>query len=158
MGEHPEDDFADYFRVHYPRLLAFVKRRVDDHETAQDICSESFLLAWKILGCECTDSASWLYVTARNLIGTEYRRRAQKDRLILEIGRIPRSSLDPCEPTDLEIAMEWLHPDDRAAIVLTYWLGLSAAEAAILCGCSEGAMWKRLSRARAQLRSLLSEA
>lgn len=157
MGEHPENDFADYFRTHYPRLLAFVKRRVDDHETAQDICSESFLLAWKILGCECTDSASWLYVTARNLIGTEYRRRAQKERLILAIGRISRSSLDSCEPTDLEIAMEALHIDDRAAVVLTYWLGLSAAEAAILCGCSEAAMWKRLSRARSQLRSLLSE-
>lgn len=47
---------------------------------------------------------------------------------------------------------------DREALLLTYWERLSAAEVAVVMGCSEQAAWKRISRARTAMRTELIRA
>lgn len=46
---------------------------------------------------------------------------------------------------------------DREVIMLTYWDGLSAAEAAVVLGTTTGAVWVTLTRARAKLRAVIAD-
>lgn len=56
---------------------------------------------------------------------------------------------------DLDRALGMLGPKDREALQLTYWEGLSAMQVAEVLQCTEQAAWKRISRARTQLRQFL---
>lgn len=154
--DNSKDEYEDFFAQHYPRLLAFIRRRVNDSHTAEDICTECFLLAWKSLGSECSRSPGWLYAAAKNLIGTEYRRQLRERGLLHKLADLEHRSNPDSEEAQIAIAVTCLEPDDRAALSLTYWLGLTASEAAKVSGCSEQAMWKRISRARSQLQRILS--
>ncbi|MDQ0613554.1 RNA polymerase sigma factor (sigma-70 family) [Microbacterium sp. W4I4] len=100
--------------------------------------------------------AAWLLQTARNLIGDAYRKRDRE--------RVGLRDLASSTPTDssfahaeLRIALSTLAPADREVLELFYWDGLSADEIAVVVGCRTSAAWKRLSRARAALRSLLTD-
>ncbi len=53
--------------------------------------------------------------------------------------------------------MTRLRPADALVLQLTYWHGLSAGEAAQFLECSTGALWVRLTRARAALRRELRD-
>ena len=58
---------------------------------------------------------------------------------------------------DLNRAFDTLSPDERLTITLFYYEGYKTAEIAALCDVSEGTVRSRLSRARAALKSFLSE-
>lgn len=153
---HDRDEYNEFFARHYPRLLSFIRRRVNDTHIAEDICSECFLLAWKALDRECAHSPGWLYAAAKNLIGTEYRRQLREHGLMLKLADIEHFSAPDSETAEIAIALTCLESNERAALTLTYWCGMTASEAAELAGCSERAMWKRISRARSELLGILS--
>ena len=58
---------------------------------------------------------------------------------------------------DLNRAFDTLSPDERLTVTLFYYEGYKTAEIAALCGISEGTVRSRLSRARAALKSRLTE-
>jgi hypothetical protein len=44
----PRDDaFVDLFRAQYPRILAYLLRRLGEPETARDLAADVFRLAWE---------------------------------------------------------------------------------------------------------------
>jgi len=70
--------FAAFYRAHADRLLAFVVRRVLDHEVALDLTAESFAVAYlkrgRFRGTTQAEAEAWLYKIANTQI-TRYRRR-----------------------------------------------------------------------------------
>ena len=99
------------------------------------------------------DEAKWLmHVTVngcRDRLRSAYRRSN-----VPLMEELP--SPGPEEQLELEELLS-LSPRDRALIHLYYYEGYSTAEIAALTGQREGTVRSRLSRARAQLRTLLCE-
>ena len=154
------DDFRELYTDTYRMLLRYVLLRISDSSLAEDLVAETFTCAFEKYRNGATITSGWLIQTARNLIGNEYQRRVwERGRLQRivneEIARVQSQS----ESLDHDVlaAMERLSPRDALVLQLTYWDGLSAVEVGKFLGCSTGAVWVRLSRARAAIKRQLIE-
>lgn len=149
--------FSRLWELYAHRVLAYASRHVDA-ASAQDVVSETFLVAWRRLEDVPGDPLPWLLVVARNTISNR-RRSAYRARVVeLEMARLARVAR-PAGGADVPAlardgvlrALAALTPTEREAVLLTAWDGLDAAAGAQIAGCSVDAFAKRLSRARARL-------
>jgi RNA polymerase sigma-70 factor (ECF subfamily) len=147
-------------RVRFERLFAdnaaavraYARRRVGD-TAADDAVSEVFVVAWRRLDDIPDNERAWLYGCARNVIAHQ-RRRAARDAALVE--RLAQSStVGPANDEALAVAFSELAERDREVLMLTAWEGLEPAEAAVVLGCSRGALRVRLHRARRRLAQAL---
>lgn len=158
--EEPVEDFEAFFRARYRTILRFILQRVDDRELAEDLSAEAFTRAWKKHQEGVSITMRWMIATARNLVGNEYQRRAserERIRRVLIEEVLDAGDDGGYDAVEVRFAVTKLPPLDALAIQLTYWDGLPASDAAEVMGCSKGAIWVRLTRARATLRALLTE-
>lgn len=144
--------FTTLYTRDHPRVSAFVHRRVGDRATAEELTAEVFRIAWeRALGGEDV-GAGWLFVTARHLVSNHHRAAARLTelhrRITEERGGPPTSG----EESVVLDVLELLPERHRDVLLLRYWDGLSAAEAAEVLGCSASAVWVRLHRARKAFR------
>lgn len=140
--------------------MRFILQRVDDRELAEDLVAEAFARAWKKHQDGIPITMRWMIATARNLVGNEYQRRTsdrERMRRVLIEEVLDAGDEGGYDAVEVRIAVTKLRPLDALAIQLTYWDGLPAADVAEVMECSRGALWVRLTRARATLRSLLND-
>ncbi len=161
-GSPPPGDrerFTSLWDTHAGRVFAYACRHVD-HHTAQEVVSETFLVAWRRLSDVPDPALPWLLVVARNTMNNGRRTVRRHDALAAEMARVERMAA-PAPGTDvtatdraevLEV-LATLTTVEREALLLTAWDGLSATEAARVAGCSVPAMHVRLFRARRRLRT-----
>ena len=149
--------FEEYYRGHYALVLRFAERRIDP-ERSLEICSDCFTVAWKDYDEHNPPSITWLYKTAHHLIGNAYRSRDREQKLMDALEQ--QAAIGGGHDTEIDVgaAMARLSRKDAEVLRLTYWEGLSAAEVAEVVGSSEQAAWKRISRAKQNLRLALSTA
>jgi len=171
-GDEPafEQLVDDYGKKIYSTAL----RILGDADAAQDASQDVFL---KIYGAAASfkgNSAlsTWIYrITVNVCLDSKRRQRRLKLYTPPDGGededpqaRLPDPSPRPDEAyesreTRAEIldALKMLDDDQRTAVVLRDIQGLSYIEAAEAMGCAEGTFKSRLSRARGNLREILSE-
>ncbi|MCW2756560.1 MAG: polymerase, sigma-24 subunit, subfamily [Nocardioidaceae bacterium] len=140
-----------------PRVAAYVRRHVPPDDV-QDVVAETFLHAWRRWDAVPQPPIGWLIGTARKVIGNSRRnvrrRSALHDRLVL-LGSAARSSEDAgMLATERLAALEALAalPDQqREALLLVSWDGLTPDEAASALGVRPGTFRVRAHRARKAL-------
>jgi RNA polymerase sigma-70 factor (ECF subfamily) len=144
-----------------PRVFAYARRHCD-RTGAQDVVSETFMVAWRKSGDLPPDPLPWLLVVARNVISNRRRRDRRHDALLDSLAGVERLAARPAgadqtvvERDALISALAELTDLEREAVLLVAWDGLRNAEAARVAGCSQRAFEVRLSRARARLARLL---
>ena len=154
-----EDRITDLWRAYAWRVQAYALRHVDPHD-AQEVVSETFLIAWRRQTSLPADPLPWLLVVARNVVRNQRRtarRRSVAEDQLVSLERVARASEDTVVTVGRRDAMIAallrLTPKDREALLLTGWDGLAPAEAAQVAGCSVAAFKMRLSRARRRLES-----
>jgi RNA polymerase sigma-70 factor (ECF subfamily) len=146
--------FDAFYLQYYALIVRFAERRIDGGR-AEDIAAETFAIAWRRFDEASPPGLAWLYQTARNLSGSAYRTRKKEQQLTERLYSDSRGTGH--EPgIDVLDALQQLAPKYREALQLTYWESLTAAEVAVVVGCSEPAAWKRISRAKAELREILA--
>lgn len=146
------DGFEALYRAHYEAVHRFVTRRLAG--SADDIVASTFELAYRKLRGDHPHPVGWLIRTAANLVKAELRRQ-ERERRALRDADVLRAAHDEGD-VDLDTLgslLERMPRTHREVLQLTYWDELSAADAAVVLGCSEQAVWKRLSRAKAALRA-----
>lgn len=153
------ETFKNLFKDSYWILVRYVFLRVNNSALAEDLAAEAFAIAWeKSLPLEAI-TLGWLFATARNLIGNEFQRRDRERSRIQMIAIAELGKAKPWEAqienADLAVAISRLPPVDALVLRMTYWDGLTAAQAAQVIGCSTPALWVRLTRIRAALRAML---
>lgn len=158
-GREHADTFRAFYRAHYGVILTVAEQRLDTVAAAEDAASETFQIAWRRYaddGAELT--LPWVYQILRNVIGTEYRRRARARRAH-ERMRDDESEADPQtdKKLDLRQALTKLTEGDRDVLFMAYWEDLTGEEMAGILRTSPGAVRVRLTRARAHLRSVLAQ-
>lgn len=140
-----------------PRVFAYARRQCDA-ATAEDVVSETFLVAWRRFEDLPADPLPWLLVIARNTLSDRRRRTLRRDRLTdtlaeLErtVGHATAADHDVIERATAVAALAELSNLEQEALLLVAWDGLSNADAAVVAGCTQRAFEVRLSRARARL-------
>ena len=134
-------------------------------QIADDVVSETFVVAWRRLDDLPDPPLPWLLGVARNLLRDNYRAQARREALAAEL----RSWADPAhhasdvgdsvaEKLAVLGALAALSPGDRELLVLAAWQGLSMREAAQVVGSTPAAMRVRLHRARKRLSRALGAA
>ena len=159
MKNDAEARFRSFFQEHYEAVLAYTLRRIES-EAAEDLVAETFLIAWRRYDSIPEDPLPWLYTVARNLILNHGRRMVRRDAFLSTLrDESTRERSDPAEDlatrSEILAAFRRLSSRDRETLALVAWEGLTAPRAAKVLGCSVGAFWVRLHRARRRLSSQL---
>ena len=145
----------ELFTAYAADVFAFALRR-SSPSTAEDVVSETFLVAWRRLDSVPDTPKPWLLAVARRVLANQRRSIGRQSAVQSRLG-----ASDPdtwCRP-DVERsgdaavldALAELAPADRDAITLIAWDGLTAEEAAIVLGCSRATFYVRLHRAKKRL-------
>src|SRR6266700_4308024 len=146
----------DLFNASYPRLAGWVRRLVDDDETAHEIASEAFtrlLARWTTLD----NPQSYLYMIATNLVRDHWRKMERERRALRAVATAAadRQAYYPDQDVDVRQLIQALPLRLRNAFLLHYYAGFAVREVAALLGRPEGTIKADLFQARARLRSAL---
>ena len=149
-------------RESYPDVWRLCATLVD-RRSADDLAQETFSRAFRGLAGYRGDSSvrTWLLSVTRHTCIDELRSRRRRRR-----HQAPWSAVDPdhqllspdaSHKSTVGDLLARLDPDRRAAFVLTQHLGLTYAEAGVVCDCPAGTIRSRVARARAELVDLLAD-
>ena len=154
--------FTGLYDEYYRRVLRYALQHADPG-SAEDVASETFLIAWRRLAEIPQPPLPWLLGVARNLLRQQFGRTRREQRLADRISAMT-SDADllawdagehVVERASALDALGSLPADDVEALTLVTWHGLSAAQAADVVGCSPHAFTVRLHRARRRLADTL---
>ena len=138
------------FRVSYQ----YVRNRQDAEDTLQEVLLQLFDYVRRAEFQSDEHVKAWLIrVTINksiNVAKSNARRQKKESFVNREVKTDPKFD-------DLDYELSKLSADDREIIYLRYYEGYSAREIAELMNMTEQAVFKRLSRARNQLKEFISE-
>jgi RNA polymerase sigma-70 factor, ECF subfamily len=148
----------DLFNACYPRLAGWVRRLVDDDDTAHEIASEAFtrlLARWSGLD----SPQSYLYMIATNLVRDHWRKSGRERRAIRSLtAAVPADpAYHPAQDVDVRALLEGLPARLRSAFLLHYYAGFPVREVASMLGRPEGTIKADLHHARARLKAALGD-
>jgi RNA polymerase sigma-70 factor (ECF subfamily) len=155
------DAFTELGRGQIDRLYAIARLILRDDDRAHDATQEALIGAWRdIKGLRDPDRFEpWIRRTLVNACYREARSQKRRWRAEGSIRPIYAEAADPAQTTadrdELARAFETLEPEQRALVVLHYYLGLPMQETALILGLPVGTVKSRLHRTKVQLRATL---
>jgi RNA polymerase sigma-70 factor (ECF subfamily) len=153
--------FTELGRLWIDRLYAVARLILRDGERAQDAAQEALIAAWRDLrGLRDPDRFEpWLrrlLVNACYREARKARRRLRAEELVRPLGgNVADPSIAAADRDELGRAFEVLTPEQRALIVLHFYLGLPMHETALALGLPVGTVKSRLHRTLQQMRATL---
>ncbi len=156
------DAVEELFKGVYPKLAGWVRRLVDDDDTAHEIASEAFvrlLARWT----KVDSPQSYLYMIATNLIRDHWRKTERERRAIRNVTAraATEAALEevayPVQDVDVRNLIASLPPRLRDPFLLHYYGGFAIREVATLLRRPEGTIKADLFAARARLKTALGE-
>lgn len=158
-----EGDFVAFFREYRNRAFHFALQLTGSREDAMDLTQEAFLRLHRHWGRRDPNRppGPWLYAILRHAI-VDWRRRLRRDEVLEASGEgaAVESRPDVLAERQERAALVWeairrLPPEQREAVILRDWHGLSYKEIAQVQGVSTGVVGSRLFDAREKLRKHL---
>ena len=152
------DAAEELFKNTYPKLAGWVRRLVDDEDTAHEIAAEAFvrlLSRWT----RVESPQSYLYMIATNLIRDHWRKAERERRAIRSVtAAAARDDVAyPVQDVDVRNLLQSLPPRLRDPFLLHYYGGFPIREVATLLHRPEGTIKADLFAARAKLKTALGE-
>jgi len=150
--------FGELYELHFERVYVFIRRRVRDRETAEDLTSEVFHKALSnIASYQWTGApfAAWLFRIAANAIADRMKRDARE-------ASTTEPQIDPAAEPELEViehrarlyrSVDALPQDQRRVIIGRFVEERSIREVAEELGRTEGAVKQLQLRALENLRA-----
>ena len=156
-----EQEFDDFYTASYARVTGQVYAMIGDRDEAEEVVQEAFVRAWqhrrKLERAEHPEA--WVRTTAYRLAVSRWRRvvrgRRPPDRALGAPTQTPALSESHVA---LVAALRQLPEAQRQALVLHHIADLPVADVAREVGVPEGTIKARLSRGRATLAALLTDA
>ena len=149
------------FTANYPKLAGWVRRLVDDEETAHEIASEAFvrLLSKWTSPDKLDNPQSYLFMIATNLVRDHWRKAERERRAMRNVtaGSDPEPSTNPAQDVDVRELIAALPAKLRDPFLLHYYAGFGVKEIAALVKRPEGTVKADLYHARAKLKEALAE-
>ncbi|GHJ47755.1 DNA-directed RNA polymerase sigma-70 factor [Catellatospora sp. TT07R-123] len=154
--------FTAVYERHHRQVYAYAVSRAG-RAHADDVVADTFLVAWRRLDAVPAAPLPWLLGVARNVVRERVRDDVRQLDVTAELrawaAEAERDVADGvADRAAMLAALAGLGEDDREALTLTAWQGLSAADAARVVGCSTATFFVRLHRARRRLEQAVSVA
>jgi RNA polymerase sigma-70 factor, ECF subfamily len=148
------------FTANYPKLAGWVRRLVDDDETAHEIASEAFvrLLSKWTSPDKLDNPQSYLYMIATNLVRDHWRKTERERRAMRTVtaGAEHEPYSDPAQDVDVRELIQALPPRLRDPFLLHYYAGFGVREIAVLLKRPDGTIKADLYHARTKLKEALA--
>lgn len=176
-GRGDVEAFGKLFDTYQRPLFGFLFHLVGDATTAEDLVQEVFESAWRYRASydPRRKLTGWLYAIARRAAFREIKKPHHRDVRFCELSQAQMDRIDaggagnPSEfgaaespesglAAELRDALQALHPQQRAAILLREYEGRSYREIGEVLACSEGNARVITCRARQALRDLVKDA
>jgi RNA polymerase sigma-70 factor (ECF subfamily) len=146
--------FEEFFGSEHARLFGALCLVTGDRAEAEEIMQDAFLRLWERWEhvSAMTDPSGYLFRTAMNVFRNRYRRTALA--LRRAIASLPsEDAFTTVEDRDAVVrALRDLTKDQRAAVVLTGYVGLTSEEAGRVLGMRAATVRTIATRARAAIR------
>lgn len=155
--------FTAMYDAHRNQVWAYAVCMAD-RQRADDLVSETFVVAWRRLRDIPEPPLPWLLGVARNMVRELIRAEGRQGLLELELRKWAAVAVtvspDEKVATRLDVlrALAALREQDREVLILTAWHELTPHEAAHVLGIAPTAIRVRLHRARRRLRLTLETA
>ncbi|MGH3282038.1 MAG: RNA polymerase sigma factor [Trebonia sp.] len=149
------------FAAHYPKLAGWVRRLVDDDDTAHEIASEAFvrlLSKWRSID-KLDNPQGYLYMIATNLVRDHWRKMERERRAMSKAAADAdrEAYSDPSQDVDIRELLAGLPSRLREPFLLHYYAGFGVKEIAAQLKKPEGTIKADLYHARAKLKEALAE-
>lgn len=155
------DAFTELARRSLASLYPIARLILRDTERAEDATQEALVAAWRDLSAlrDPERFDAWL---RRLLVRACYREARRERRIRVTTARVRPIATASSDEADaiadrqqLGQAIERLDPEQRAVLVLAYYVGLEPLEIAAALGVPHGTVKSRLHRAKQSLRATL---
>jgi RNA polymerase sigma-70 factor (ECF subfamily) len=153
VAEEPRS-FEVFFAAEHARLFGALCLVTGNRSEAEEIMQDAFLRLWERWDrvAAVDDPSAYLFRTAMNVFRNRYRRAALALRKTISAA-LTEDALATVEDRDVVVrALRDLTPDQRAAVVLTGYVGLTSEEAGEVLGMRAGTVRTLATRARAAIR------
>jgi len=145
--------FEEFFDAEHARLFGALCFVTGDRHEAEEIMQDAFLKVWERWDDgKITDPAAYLFRTAMNLLRNRYRRSALGLRRTLSITPSEDAFANVDDRDYLVRSLRDLTSEQRAALLLTGYVGISSEEAGKLLGMRASTVRTLATRARAAIR------
>jgi RNA polymerase sigma-70 factor, ECF subfamily len=162
------DAFATIYDHYFSRVFTYIRARVNDDQSADDLTAQVFERALTKISRYQPEQApfgAWLFGIARNSVNNHLRAERRRRWLSLDfIGEKPAEEPRPEETVmhneaqeSLWAALRTLRDQEKELVLLKYVAGLSTRQIGEMTGLSESNVSVILFRAREQLKARLKE-
>jgi RNA polymerase sigma-70 factor (ECF subfamily) len=163
-AESAADGAALLYERYYDRVFGYCLYQLGSREEAEDVAQTTFMWAFRGLrrGIVPRAEASWLFTIAQNACRARHRSRGRKRAREVLSDPVQLADMSPAHAADtddlmgLEDALARMPDQQRRAILLREWRGLSYKEIAAEMELSNAAVETLIFRARRSLADLLS--
>lgn len=148
------DGFDAFCEAEWPRLVAALDLYCGDLGVAEDLAQEALIRVhgrWRRVR-HMQSPGGFAHRVAMNLANSHWRRLGAEQRAHARLLDAPPPDPDPTDGVAVRQALSQLPERQRAAVILRYWVGMSAAEAAEVLDITAGALRALTHRAVEQLR------
>jgi len=164
--------FSKIYDKNLDSIYRFIYFKVNSEPLAQDLCSETFLRAWKAFNRDnnhfeagLRNPRAFLYQIARNLV-IDYYKQKDRTRTVLidnvvladQSANLEERAADKSDINNIVLAMKDLKPEYQDIIVWHYIEDLSYKEIARITNKSYGATRVMVHRALNELKNKVEEA
>ncbi len=164
IAESAADGAALLYERYYDRVFGYCLYQLGSREEAEDVAQTTFMWAFRGLrrGVVPRAEASWLFTIAQNACRARHRSRGRKRAREVLSDPVQLADMSPAHAADtddlmgLEDALARMPDQQRRAILLREWRGLSYKEIAAEMELSNAAVETLIFRARRSLADLLS--
>lgn len=145
-------------------LFRYFLRRISNPADAAEAYGELLITAWKLhrkMPPDAIEARMWLFGVAQNVLRSTRRNSARHSAAVQRFADELRTT--PAPPPDekgieLRDAIASLSASEAELVRLIYWDGFKSHEAAAILGINPSTVRSRMTKAKAQLRALLSPA
>jgi RNA polymerase sigma-70 factor (ECF subfamily) len=162
MGYGDAAALAELYRLRGPALLAYLTARLDDRGLAEEVLQDVMLAAWQAAGRFRGQGRvmAWLLAIARTRAINAYHRQVRPH--ATQVALDEASAQESCEPfgshnEELSAGLRTLPAEQREALELVFYHGLSLKETAQVMSVAVGTVKSRLHRARKHLAKWIME-
>jgi RNA polymerase sigma-70 factor (ECF subfamily) len=158
---HDHEAFSELARLSIDKLFAIARLILHDTEHAEDAVQEALVAAWRDIAAlrDPDRFDAWLRRLLVRSCYREARRNREHRRMELHVPEfdrgVPDASRMLADRDELDRGFQRLSPEQRALVVLHYYVGLPLQETADALDIPLGTVKSRLSRATQAMRASL---
>jgi RNA polymerase sigma-70 factor (ECF subfamily) len=164
IAKGDRDAFRAFYDAYAGRILAYVRALGRERNAAEDVVQEVFLAVWRKAASyrpERGDVAGWLYTITRNRLVDRWRRRGgvveQEEFDFEALAAHDRGAEGKIVDLSVRKALAGLAREQREALELAYFGGLTYEETAARLALPLGTLKSRIRAGLARMKAYLAE-